>query len=128
GFGAADYSKEPYQRWCARNRATAGIQLNTGHSYEQILKQYKATFVEHPEYLALVEGKRRGPKFCLSNKGLRKLIIDHKLKQVADDPSLQSVSIDPSDGGGWCECEGCKQLGSVSDQAAGLGNDVAASL
>jgi len=125
GFGAADYAKEPYQQWCARNRATAGIQLNTGHSYEQILKQYKETFAEHPEYLALVDGKRRGPKFCLSNKSLRKLVVDHKRKQVADDPSLQSVSIDPSDGGGWCECEDCKQLGSISDQAVGLGNEVA---
>ncbi|MFM8275079.1 MAG: DUF4838 domain-containing protein, partial [Gemmata sp.] len=31
----------------------------------------------------------------------------------------------PSDGGGWCECAGCKKLGSVSDRALTLANAVA---
>ncbi len=128
GFGAAEWSKEHHQAWCARNRATAGLQLNTGHTYEGILKQHAGVFAEHPEYLALVDGVRRGPKFCLSNDQLRQLIIEHKLKQVADDPSVQSVSMDPSDGGGWCQCDACQRLGSVSDQAVGIANDVAKAL
>jgi hypothetical protein len=128
GYGAADYAKEPYAAWCARNRATSGIELNSGHSYDQIIGRHKQVFAEHPEYLALVAGTRRGPKFCLSNPGIRKLIIDHKLAQFAADPVLQSVSIDPSDGGGWCECAACQKLGSVSDQAVGIGNDVAAAV
>ena len=128
GYGAADYAKEPYLQWCSRNRATSGIELNSGHSYDQILGRHKEVFADHPEYLALVAGARRGPKFCLSNPAVRKLIIDHKLAQFAADPTLQSVSIDPSDGGGWCECEACQKLGSISDQAVGLGNDVAAAV
>jgi len=128
GYGAADYAKESYAAWCARNRATSGIELNSGHSYDQIISRHKEVFVEHPDYLALVAGARRGPKFCLSNPAVRKLIIDHKLAQFAADPDLQSVSIDPSDGGGWCECAACQKLGSVSDQAVGIGNDVAAAV
>jgi hypothetical protein len=30
-----------------------------------------------------------------------------------------------SDGGGQCECENCKKLGSISDRVFGLANEVA---
>ena len=33
--------------------------------------------------------------------------------------------MDPSDGGGWCECEACAAMGSVSDRALTLANQVA---
>ena len=38
---------------------------------------------------------------------------------------LDCVSTDPSDGGGWCECEECAKLGSISDRAVLLANTVA---
>ncbi|NQT17427.1 MAG: hypothetical protein HQ582_32025, partial [Planctomycetes bacterium] len=33
GFGTWDYNAQPYRDWCARNRATSGIELKTGHAY-----------------------------------------------------------------------------------------------
>src|SRR5262249_28649004 len=35
------------------------------------------------------------------------------------------LSVDPADGGGDCECEYCKKLGSVSDRTFLLANEVA---
>ena len=125
GFGAWDYAAKPYADWCARNRATSGIQLNTGHAYDGILAANKKAFAEHPEYLGLVNGQRKSTKFCISNPGLRKLVVDHSLRQLEKNPNLDSVSVDPSDGGGWCECDGCAKLGSVTDRAILLANDVA---
>ncbi|MFN4261269.1 MAG: DUF4838 domain-containing protein [Gemmataceae bacterium] len=125
GYGPWDYAAQPYQEWCVRNRATSGIQLNTGHSYDGILSRNQAVFAEHPEYLGLVNGERKSSKFCISNPELRRLVVADALKRVADNPHADSLSMDPSDGGGWCECDKCKALGSVSDQALLLANEVA---
>lgn len=125
GFGAWDYAKTPYREWCEKNRAVRGIELNSGHSYDGILSRNKAAFAAHPEYLGLLNGERKSTKFCISNPGLRQLVVDDALKQFDADPSKQSISVDPSDGGGWCECEACAKLGSVTDRAVTLANAVA---
>ena len=85
----------------------------------------RKAFAEHPEYLGLVDGKRTSTKFCISNPALRKLVVDYALSQFADDPSRDSISMDPSDGGGWCECDQCAKLGSITDRALLLANEVA---
>lgn len=128
GNGAADYAKKPYADWCSRNRATSGIALNSGHAYDGILRRNQKECDKHPDYLGLLGGQRKSSKFCISNPGLRKLVADDALAQFAAKPDLQSVSVDPSDGGGWCECEKCKALGSVSDRAVTLANEVAAAV
>ncbi len=128
GYGAAEWAREPYTAWCARNRAVSGIVLNTGHAYDGILARNKAEFARHPEYLGLVNGVRKSTKFCISNPGLRQLVVKDALEQLARKPDLDSVSVDPSDGLGWCECEQCQALGSISDRALTLANEVAAAL
>lgn len=125
GFGAWDYAKEPYREWCEKNRCVAGIELQTGHSYDGILARNKKTFAEHPEYLGLVNGERRSTKFCIANPGLRQLIAADAVAQFDATSARHSLSIDPSDGGGWCECPECAKLGSVTDRAVTLANTVA---
>lgn len=128
GFGYFKEREAVQEQWNRRNRATAGIVLNTGHAYDGILKRQEAEFEMHPEYLALVDGERRRPKFCTANAGLRNLVVADALGQLAADPALDSVSCDPSDGGGWCECGECAKIGSVSDRALLLANEVAAAV
>lgn len=128
GYGAWDYAAKPYALWCVRNRATAGMALNTGHAYDGIIRANKAEFEKHPEYYALVGGQRRpgpNPKLCISNPGLRQLVARHAVAQFEKNPALDSISVDPSDGGGWCECEPCERAGSVSDRVVMLANEVA---
>ena len=127
-WGLWGYNNEPYRQWSARNRVVQGFRLNSGHAYDAIIAANRATFNEHPEYLALVNGKRGGTKFCVSNDDLRKLIVDHAVAQVKKNPDVDSISMDPSDGGGWCECEPCAEMGSVSDRALTLANEVAAAI
>ncbi len=125
GYGPWDYSAQPYADWCARNRAVAGITLASGHAYDGIIHRHEAEFQKHPEYRALVQGERQGSKFCISNAGLRKLVVEDALAHFTANPSAQSISVEPSDGGGWCECDKCKAMGSVSDRALALANEVA---
>ena len=131
GFGAWDYNAEPYRRWCARNRATSGIDLKTGHAYGGIIRALQTQFDQHPEFYALVDGKRRvggQAKLCIANPQLRKLVVEHAVGKFAHDPTQDSISMDPSDGGGWCQCDRCAALGSVSDRALLLANEVAAAV
>jgi hypothetical protein len=125
GGGVSPDRAADYDAWCRRNRATSGIMLNSGHSYLAIMARHRDEFARHPEYLALVDGKRREPKFCIANTGLRRLVVSDALAQFERQPSLDSISCDPSDGGGWCECTECAALGSVSDRALLLANEVA---
>ncbi len=115
--------------WRKKNRMESGLYVNAGHSYEGILKRHKEVFLEHPEYLAMVAGKREyslGAKFNIANPDLRKFIVEHyALAQFRKSPQLQSLSIDPSDGGGWDESDESKRIGSPSNQAITLANDVA---
>jgi Domain of unknown function (DUF4838) len=131
GFGPWDYAAEPYAAWCARNRCVQGIALNTGHAYGNIVKRAQEAFDAHPEYWPLLGGERKqvgNAKPCLGNPAVRALFVEHALAQFEKDPSLDSISMDPSDGGGWCECDACAKLGNVSDQAVTLANEVATAL
>ncbi len=127
-WGLWGYNDEPYRKWCVRNRVVQGFKLESGHAYDAIVAAHPAELEQHPEYLALVSGKRQlrpDAKFCISNAGLRRLVVNHAVEQMKAQPQRDSISMDPSDGGGWCECEACAAMGSVSDRVVTLANEVA---
>ena len=131
GFGLWDHNPLAYRTWCQRNRMAEAFKLHTGHAYGNLIHRNQAIFDKHPEFYALIDGKRdirAQAKFCIGNPELRKTIVDYTLSKVAADPSIDSVSMDPSDGGGWCECDLCKKIGSPSDRAVLLANEVAAAI
>ncbi|MEX2577781.1 MAG: DUF4838 domain-containing protein [Verrucomicrobiales bacterium] len=118
-----------WNRWRLRNRVDASFSLQTGHVYGRIIQANREAFDENPDYYALVDGERKdggaNTKFCISNQGLRQLVIDWAVRETEDNPERDSLSMDPSDGGNWCECEDCAAMGSVSDLAITLANEVA---
>lgn len=117
--------QDAWQQWRLRNRTAESFKLNTGHSYIGIIKRNQKTFDQHPEYLALRDGRRGGVKFCISNSGLRDLVVRDAIAQLKAAPSRDSISLDPSDGGGWCECQPCRKMGSISDRVVLLANQTA---
>src|SRR2546430_13574288 len=60
----------------------------------------RSTLFPYTTLFRSVGGERKSTKFCISNPGLRQLVIADALAQLAADPKKQSVSVDPSDGGG----------------------------
>lgn len=124
GYGLWEYNNQPYARWNAVNRMPGGFSLNTGHAYDQIIHQHKQTFDAHPEYYALVNGQRTGSKMCIANPAVQQLVVDYAQAFFEKNPQASSVSIDPSDGGGWCECSDCARLGTASDRALILANAI----
>lgn len=128
-WGLWGYNDQPYRQWCVRNRMANGFTLNSGHSYENIIASNRAEFEKHPEYFAVNNGERRTKggdlKFCVSNPALRKLVADSAVRSIRANPALDSVSMDPSDGGNWCECAECAAMGGVSNRVLTLANGVA---
>jgi len=125
GFGTWDYNAEPYRQWCARNRATSGFVLHSGHAYGRIIRDHRQAFDAHPELHGLLDGTRTSSKLCIGNPELRKLVADYAVRFFEQNPEADSISMEPSDGGGWCECERCAALGSISDRALTLANAAA---
>jgi len=129
GYGPLTERAADYETWYRRNRATKCIELLTGHAYGKFISRHKAEFAAHPEWFALVNGKRDTEngeaKFCIANPALRQLIADDCVAAFDADPTLDSVSVEPSDGGHWCECADCVKLGSVSDRALLLSSEAA---
>lgn len=120
-------NKPRWAQWDARNRMGMSFKLNTGHAYGNIIHRNQEAFDAHPEYYALNDGKRRiagQAKFCISNEGLRKLVVDFADKFFTENPDADCFSVDPSDGYNWCECAECAKIGTPSDQALLLANDV----
>lgn len=125
--------REAWQRWQRHNRMTPAFTLHTGHSYGGIIQRNKAAFAGHPEYYALVDGKREflgagSTKFCIANPGLRELVVADAVSAIRQNPDQETISLDPSDGDNWCQCDACAAMGSVSDRVVILASEAAAAI
>jgi len=91
------------------------------HSLPMLVKlsEYAKT---HPEYFALVNGKRVAADYkdgdryshftqlCMSNPEVKKLVLKNATQWVKNQPDRIGFSINPADGADWCECEGCVEM------------------
>jgi len=129
GYGYfADTEKRPQldtEAWMRHNRLAGSFTLQNAHAWQAIIAANKDLIAAHPEYLALVEGKRQGVQLCVSNPAVRKMIIDWALDLCRKFPDRDMVSLETSDNAEQCECAGCQKLGSVPDRVFGMANEAA---
>jgi len=81
---------------------------------------------EHPEWNALVDGKRKQPdtsdglivhhQLCISNHEVRKYMVEKVLQYLKNHPQMHTVSLESNDGGGYCQCEECKAYGATTSE------------
>ena len=95
--------------WLKRMRLSWTIKAWFGHSWGTYVLGKKELVAQHPEWLALWGGERRGPHLCTSNKALRDYIVECVLDD-AKKKGNKIVSVSPSDGYGFCECPDCRAL------------------
>ena len=83
------------------------------HSQEDLLpdEEYGKT---HPEFFALIDGERsksaRTRKLCNSNLELPGEIARNMAAILRDTPGVDLISLSPTDGADWCECDHCRAL------------------
>ncbi len=84
------------------------------HTFDRLLPVGKH-FQRHPEYYALIGGKRGGTKgttaqvqLCTSNQQVVSEVATEIIKLKEARPYLRMVSLDPMDTAAFCECPACK--------------------
>jgi hypothetical protein len=146
GFGPpspVDGSGEAQKRsaiWSLRNGFGGEFVLG-GHVGEAFSLAHRGELEQHPEYLALVAGKRvpwsTGARYCVSSPGLQRLFVADRLAALERilqkdpaSPSAFAISVEPADRSGGCECDRCRAIGqgTESDQVFFLANVVARAL
>ncbi len=121
-------AQKDYDSWARHNRMASSFRVRAGHAWENLILGNRKVFEQHPEYLALVKGKRTGPQLCVSRPEVRKMALEYALDYFRKHPNEEMVSMETSDGSDHCECGDCAKLGSISERAFGLANEVAMSV
>jgi hypothetical protein len=94
------------RRWARRARLGWVRSAVFGHSwFDAFNLRNDESFRAHPEWFALVDGKRRPPQMCTTNPAVIERMVEYVLAG-----KLDIMNISPSDGGGFCECENCRKL------------------
>jgi hypothetical protein len=115
-------SREQFAAWLRYNRQGGHFQFSCGHNYAGLVPP--SLFAQHPEYFAEVEGKRQPTQLCTSNPAVIALAAEAVLQRFRHNPSLNMVSVEPNDGGGYCECPRCRALGTISDRVFYFANEI----
>ncbi len=145
GFGYREifFTEAQGREWSARNRLNGNFHrldesvggkiayLPWAHSFYDLVPPDRY-FESHPEYFALVYGRRQreGAQLCLTNAGVLRLAVAQVQQWMAEHPDVSVVSVSQNDTGGWCECDPCRQAieeegGAVSGLVLRFVNQVA---
>ena len=81
-----------------------------GHSFYTLVPPDKFG-KEHPEYYALIGGKRDvGGQLCLTNPDVANVAAESVLRILREKPDTKIFSVSQMDWGKWCECERCRKF------------------
>jgi len=88
-----------------------GLSLNlSGHCLSTFMP--RSTFRKHPEWFALIDGKRSAKgQHCFSSPSFRRRLKEKMLAYVASEPLLKRVSVWAKDRSFNCECPACRKAG-----------------
>jgi Domain of unknown function (DUF4838) len=132
GFYKNKKVESDFNFWAKANRLGGAFQIRTGHSYQTIVSDNAETFKQHPEYFAGTVAKGTLPpigKFNVANKQLVDLVISDARRRLEvykrTGQFMSMISMEPSDGGGFCTLPECLKIGNASDQVFYLANAVA---
>ena len=104
GYGAYAKNRRDWDDWNRHNRMGAAIPIKIHHSFNG-LDPRGGDFERHPEWFALVDGRRQPTKPCYSHPQVIARAIAHAQQQAADGAGM--VTMSAPDGLGFCECQRC---------------------
>jgi hypothetical protein len=103
GYGAFGPCDRDFKEWNRHNRMGGPGPISLGHTWFGL--NATKDLAAHPEWFALVAGKRKASKPCYTHPDVVKQGIRHALEAAAAGSTL--VSLSPPDGLDFCECERC---------------------
>jgi hypothetical protein len=103
GYSSYPQPLKDQAEWNYHNRMGSAAPVSIGHTGYGI--DLVKDFAAHPEWFALVKGKRKANKVCYSNPEVIAQMTKYALNEAAN--GATSVSLTPADGLGYCECDKC---------------------
>jgi len=120
-----------YTDWHKLDHDPGGERTDWGmwvHTFNELVPP-ELYYSSHPEYFAMVKGKRLPTQLCLSNPAVLELTIQNLRKKIARNPAAKYWSVSQNDNRNYCTCENCKALddreGSPSGSIINFVNQVA---
>ena len=80
---------------------------------------------EHPEYYALVNGRRAlemhggGPQLCMTNPEVLEIVVEATLNAIEKNPTVKNFDVAQMDNGSYCTCESCAVIDAREETHAG---------
>jgi uncharacterized protein DUF4838/glycosyl hydrolase family 67 len=80
---------------------------------------------EHPEYFALVNGRRvlemhgGGPQLCMTNPDVLEVVVQATLDAIEKNPTLKNFNVAHMDNVSYCTCEHCAAIDAREESHAG---------
>jgi hypothetical protein len=117
--------------WAARNKCnSANARLEDRHGGKVTYSHFVHTFSQivgpdqfeaHPEYFALVNGKRQkgGSQLCLTNPDVLRIAKETVRKWIEEAPDAAIYSVSQNDFYGYCECDACKKVADEEGSQSG---------
>ena len=120
-YRAPAYTNAYESNWALRNRTRDGsaeIPEKWGgnvnwrglcHEMGRLVPPEKY-FEKHPEYHALIDGKRSPRQLCMTNPEVTKILTEELLRRLRETPNVEFADVSPNDGGGHCACPNCDAM------------------
>jgi hypothetical protein len=103
GFGAFPSGRRDLSDWERHNRMGGPLEVRIGHTWHGLNPE--RDFAQHPDWFALVDGRRQPTKPCYSHPGVLQCAKDAALAKAVRATGM--ISMTPPDGLGYCECKRC---------------------
>jgi len=94
------------------------------HSFH-LLVPFSKYGKEHPEYYALVDGKRdtntagAGPQLCVTNPEVIKVAAESAIRYIGEHQGIKNVSVSQADTDRYCHCDRCQEINQREDTPMG---------
>lgn len=129
-FASFQMSMRPFVNRPALDFYRRNKALPPNENYDQWLRP-SLYAKSHPEYFALVNGKRlqpadeqgsKGWQPCVSNPEVQRVMGEAVIRYFRKHPHVAGINVAINDGGGDCTCENCRALdGPKTDYSRGIG-------
>lgn len=106
--------------WLRLNQDPSGDRPDWGlwvHTFNTLLPP--DLYKEHPEYFALVKGRRGTTQPCLSNPVVLEIMCENLRKEIEKKPDAKYWSVSSNDNFQYCQCEHCAAIDAEEGSPAG---------
>lgn len=79
------------------------------HTFNRLVP-WQDNFKLHPEYFALMNGKRIIDQLCLTNPEVLKLVLQKLESEMAEQPDKLYWSVSQNDNFSYCQCNDCNKI------------------